>query len=95
MQKKGIVVLGVSADDVTSHQKFADKYGLNFQPLKCYKLWTNWVSDLFLFSIRRIWIIAHNPQYWSVPDTCQWQINFVRLLINSNRVHIKGESIVT
>ena len=30
MQKRGIVVLGVSADDVESHQKFADKYGLNF-----------------------------------------------------------------
>ncbi len=30
MQKRGIVVLGVSADSVTSHQKFADKYGLNF-----------------------------------------------------------------
>lgn len=30
MQKRGIVVLGVSADDVASHQKFADKYGLQF-----------------------------------------------------------------
>jgi len=30
MQKRGIVVLGVSADSVTSHQKFAEKYGLNF-----------------------------------------------------------------
>jgi peroxiredoxin Q/BCP len=30
MQKRGIVVLGVSADDVDSHQKFADKYGLQF-----------------------------------------------------------------
>ncbi len=30
MQKHGIVVLGVSADDVKSHQKFADKYGLSF-----------------------------------------------------------------
>jgi peroxiredoxin len=30
LQKRGIVVLGVSADDVKSHQKFADKYGLNF-----------------------------------------------------------------
>ncbi len=30
MQKCGIVVLGVSADSVKSHQKFADKYGLNF-----------------------------------------------------------------
>src|SRR6266536_391833 len=29
MQKRGIVVLGVSAYRVTSHQKFADKYGLN------------------------------------------------------------------
>ena len=30
MQKRGIVVLGVSADDIVSHQKFADKYGLPF-----------------------------------------------------------------
>ena len=30
MQKRGIVVLGVSADDIASHQKFADKYGLPF-----------------------------------------------------------------
>jgi thioredoxin-dependent peroxiredoxin len=30
MQKRGIVVLGVSADDVASHRKFANKYGLSF-----------------------------------------------------------------
>ncbi len=30
MQKRGIIVLGVSADDVESHQKFADKYSLSF-----------------------------------------------------------------
>lgn len=30
MQKRGIVVLGVSADDIASHQKFADEYGLPF-----------------------------------------------------------------
>jgi thioredoxin-dependent peroxiredoxin len=30
MQKRGIAVLGVSADDMTSHQKFANKYGLQF-----------------------------------------------------------------
>jgi peroxiredoxin Q/BCP len=30
MQKRGVVVLGVSADDVRSHQKFAEKYGLPF-----------------------------------------------------------------
>ena len=30
MQKRGIFVLGVSADSVKSHQKFVDKYGLNF-----------------------------------------------------------------
>lgn len=30
MQKRGIVVLGVSADDISSHQKFAEKYGLPF-----------------------------------------------------------------
>ena len=30
MQKRGVVVLGVSADSVDSHEKFADKYGLPF-----------------------------------------------------------------
>ncbi|GCE24855.1 putative peroxiredoxin bcp [Dictyobacter alpinus] len=30
MQKRGIVVLGVSADNIASHQKFAAKYGLSF-----------------------------------------------------------------
>ncbi len=30
MQKRGVIVLGVSADDLASHQKFAEKYGLPF-----------------------------------------------------------------
>lgn len=30
MQKRGIIVLGVSTDDVNSHQKFANKYQLPF-----------------------------------------------------------------
>lgn len=30
MQKRGVVVLGVSADDLESHRKFAEKYGLPF-----------------------------------------------------------------
>ena len=30
MQKRGIIVLGVSADSIKSHQKFADKYGLPY-----------------------------------------------------------------
>lgn len=30
MQKRGVIVLGVSADDIKSHQKFADKYGLPY-----------------------------------------------------------------
>jgi peroxiredoxin Q/BCP len=30
MQKRGIVVLGISADDLASHQMFAEKYGLPF-----------------------------------------------------------------
>ena len=30
MQKSGIVVLGVSADSIESHRKFADKYGLPY-----------------------------------------------------------------
>lgn len=30
LRKRGAVVLGVSADSVESHRKFADKYGLQF-----------------------------------------------------------------
>ncbi len=30
MQKRGVVVLGVSADDIPSHRKFAEKYGLPY-----------------------------------------------------------------
>jgi peroxiredoxin Q/BCP len=30
LRKKGVVVLGVSGDSVASHEKFRDKYGLNF-----------------------------------------------------------------
>jgi len=30
MQKRGVVVLGVSTDSVNSHKKFAEKYGLSF-----------------------------------------------------------------
>ncbi len=30
MQKRGVVVLGVSTDSVDSHEKFAEKYGLSF-----------------------------------------------------------------
>ena len=30
MQKRGVVVLGVSTDSVASHEKFAEKYGLPF-----------------------------------------------------------------
>ena len=30
MQKRGIIVLGVSADSIESHRKFADKYGLPY-----------------------------------------------------------------
>ena len=30
MQKRGVVVLGVSTDSIASHQKFAEKYGLSY-----------------------------------------------------------------
>ncbi len=33
MQKRGIIVLGVSADSIESHRKFADKYGLPYSLL--------------------------------------------------------------
>jgi len=45
--QKGIVVIGVSADSVQSHVKFADKYGLSFnlvadtekEILQAYEVW--------------------------------------------------------
>lgn len=30
LQKRGVIVLGVSTDDINSHQKFVDKYSLPF-----------------------------------------------------------------
>lgn len=47
LRKRGAVVLGVSADSVESHRKFADKYGLQFPLLsdsakdviKAYGVW--------------------------------------------------------
>jgi thioredoxin-dependent peroxiredoxin len=30
MQKRGVVILGVSADSIESHKKFAEKYGLSY-----------------------------------------------------------------
>ncbi len=30
MLKRGVVVLGISADSIESHKKFADKYGLSY-----------------------------------------------------------------
>jgi peroxiredoxin Q/BCP len=47
LQALGAVVLGVSADDVASHKRFAEKYGLNFplladperQAILAYRAW--------------------------------------------------------
>jgi len=47
LKKHNVVVLGVSADSVTSHQKFAQKYNLNFpllsdekkEVIKAYDAW--------------------------------------------------------
>lgn len=47
LKKHNVVVLGVSADSVTSHQKFAQKYNLNFplladekkEVIKAYGAW--------------------------------------------------------
>jgi peroxiredoxin Q/BCP len=30
LQQKGVIVLGISADSIASHQKFAEKFGLPF-----------------------------------------------------------------
>jgi thioredoxin-dependent peroxiredoxin len=47
LRKQGVEVVGVSADSVTSHSKFAGKYGLQFpllsdeskETLKAYNVW--------------------------------------------------------
>jgi thioredoxin-dependent peroxiredoxin len=47
LRKKGVAVVGVSADNVTSHEKFANKYGLEFpllsdekkEMIKAYHVW--------------------------------------------------------
>lgn len=47
LQKRGVVILGVSKDSVASHKKFADKYHLNFpilsdeskETIKAYDAW--------------------------------------------------------
>src|SRR3989344_2912438 len=50
---KGVVVFGVSADSVQSHQQFADKYGLPFTLLsdgskKVVKLYGVWAKKKFM-----------------------------------------------
>src|SRR5260370_36878060 len=47
MQKRGVVVLGVSAGDLSSHQKFADKYGLAFRLLTDTESLVSQLSDVW------------------------------------------------
>ena len=52
-QKRGVVVLGISADGTSSHQKFVQKYDLNFQLLSdtdksVSTKWGTWGMKTFL-----------------------------------------------
>ena len=67
MQKRGIVVLGVSADSIESHQKFADKYGLKYPLLadtdtavsQLYGVWKekNYAGKMYMGINRETFII--------------------------------------
>ena len=67
MQKRGVVVLGISADGIPSHQKFADKYGLSFPLLadtdtkvsKLYGVWKekNYAGKIYMGVNRETFLI--------------------------------------
>lgn len=67
MQKRGVVVLGVSADSVESHQQFADKYGLPYPLLadtettvsQLYEVWKekNYAGKTYLGIHRETFLI--------------------------------------
>jgi len=70
MQKRGIVVLGVSADTVASHKKFAGKYGLQFPLLadtdtnvsQLYGVWKekNYAGKTYMGVNRETFLIDQN-----------------------------------
>ncbi len=70
LSKSGAVILGVSTDPMTSHQKFRDKYKLNFPLLsdetadiaKMYGVW----KEKNLYG-RRSWGVAR-ATFWIGPD---------------------------
>lgn len=69
-QDRGIVILGISKDPVTSHKKFADKYHLNFvllsdeskKTIKAYRAWgvKKFLGKSFEGILRKTYII--NPE---------------------------------
>ena len=70
IQKRGIVVLGVSADSVESHQKIADKYGLPYPLLSAtdtkvsqlYGVWKekNYAGKIYMGINRETFLIDQN-----------------------------------
>ncbi len=70
MQKRGVVVLGVSADSIESHQKFAEKYGLPYPLLadtdttvsQFYGVWKekNYVGKTYMGVNRETFLIDKN-----------------------------------
>lgn len=70
MQKRGVVVLGVSADSIKSHKKFADKYGLSYPLLadtdttvsQLYGVWKekNFLGKKFMGVSRETFLIDRN-----------------------------------
>ena len=67
MQKRGVVVPGVSTDDIASHRKFADKYGLPYPLLadtdravsQLYGVWKekNYAGKTYMGIVRETFLI--------------------------------------
>lgn len=69
-QKRGVVILGVSKDSISSHKKFAEKYHLNFpllsdeslEMIKAYNAWgeKKFMGRVFNGVLRKTYLI--NPK---------------------------------
>lgn len=67
LQKKGVIILGVSKDSVLSHKKFAEKYHLNFpllsdeshRTIEAYDAWgvKKFLGKSFTGTLRKTYLI--------------------------------------
>lgn len=77
-QDKGIIILGVSKDSVTSHKKFADKYKLNFpllsdedkKVIKAYEAWgeKKFMGKVFQGTLRKTYLIDKTGKINKIYD---------------------------